>query len=856
MHEHFPLVNAASAMAIDSEMMDMDSDVPAAELVAEKPSMMVPTVQVIPDSPTRRVKPMQAPWDVSPEGNEEDDQMPEEILPSLRSYLEKRRHTLTAVDPMMELPQELRDMLSQRFVQRPISPLGQTAAPEEGFPGAFGMNPALPPYSPTLDLSLAYKEQILQVPPVFHLRAPLGRRASDGAASLAAGIAQFNALRAMTGCVDDGQDNSGSLSNSPLNSCNPIACQSPYSVSPGPSSPQISEGANDSGSDQEPDPDAVARYMARRGGRQRHTLAVTEPASEIPDDLQLRLLQVPLKTRRAVFPPSRERAAREGSFITTPTGIRYNASRRASDGAASILAFKQHLERAGAGGSKRNSLRELQEESLKLQQQYGRVVEEEQQRRQQEQHEFHRQQLYGRRASDGSDCLASTLAQFQQQCALDRTSQELEVERHMVDASQQNTAENLEEAARTLMEQQQSVLEHQAGMKPQDALYQKMQRLNIEHGPGAQFDSAILLHSPPGPLSPETVALTPLATSLVSNSPRGSLLLDDSVPSTSAEPSNFLSANVLSTTPVSTSPFLADQTGASSPVPSPPPSPLISAVPLSQRYPAPSIAPARSSSSASLTEPLTETPGVPQLPLGLPGLPIANPMVNGNDLEELARVHWGLGAGVAPVSSSALLSTFGANPVTSRLASHVGQRSPVHHRRHHTVPSVPEAWNSVELLRRATANNVLNFQNHARDMLNNNVNLEEGVGGRDGILYRTLSPNGTIYADSILKSTSKGEVSPELNPGHLQIAYSCNMTTSKCIPDIISEIKRSLDQQFSNTMYQQSEQAFALQQGGVSMQIEVCPLPNGLNGLRLRRVSGNPWQYKKLCNDLLKKVDL
>ena len=279
---------------------------------------------------------------------------------------------------------------------------------------------------------------------MFQLRSPLGRRASDGAASLAAGISQFNALRALAGCADDGHENTESLSGSPLNSCNLISSQSPFSVSPGPSSPQISEGANDSGSDQEPDPDAVARYMARRGARQRHTLAVTEPSSEIPDDLQLRLLQVPLKTRRAVFPPSRERAGREGSFITTPTGIRYNASRRASDGAASVLAFKQHLERAGGSGSKRNSLRELQEEYLKLQQQYGRVVEEEQQRRQQEQHEFHRQ-LYGRRASDGADSLASTLAQFQQQYALNHTSQELEIEGQMGDPSQRSTTENLEE---------------------------------------------------------------------------------------------------------------------------------------------------------------------------------------------------------------------------------------------------------------------------------------------------------------------------------------------------------------------------------------------------------------------------
>ena len=202
------------------------------------------------------------------------------------------------------------------------------------------------------------------------------------------------------------------------------------------------------------------------------------------------------------------------------------------------------------------------------------------------------------------------------------------------------------------------------------------------------------------------------------------------------------------------------------------------------------------------------------MPGGIPGLSTGNTIINENDLEELARARWGLVGGVAPISPTALFSTYGVNPTIPRLTANVGQRSPVHHRRHHTVPSVPDSWNSVDLLRRATANNVLNFQNHARDMLNNNINLEEGVGVRDGLLYRTLSPNGSIYPDSIHKSTSKGEVSPDITPSHLQIAYSCNMTTNKCIPDIISEIKRSLDQQFSNILYQHSEQTFALQQGG------------------------------------------
>lgn len=825
---HDPCANLppAPGSSGDSEMMETDNE-GAGE--AEKPSMNVPLVQVTPDSPTRRVKPQQTHWDASHEEDEEDDKMPDDILPSLKLYLEKRRHTLTAVDPMMEIPQELREVLSQKFVQRPLSPLGQ--ATEDALSGALGLNPALTPYSPTLE----YKEQILQVPTVFQLRQPLGRRASDGATSLAAGIAQFNALRAMTGYGEDSQGNAGSLSGSPLNSRNPIVCQSPFSASPGPSSPQISEGANDSGSDQEPDQDAIARYMACRGARQRHT-----SPNEMPDELQLRLLQVPLKTRRGVFPPGRERTGREGAFITTPTGIRYNGSRRASDGAASVLAYKQHLERISGGGSKRNSLRELQEECLKLQQQYGRVAEEEQQRRQQEQHELHLQQFYSRRASEGADSLATTLAQFQRQYApAYSTSQELEVEGQLAsDLLLRSSVEDLEEVP----PQTQSVMEHQ------DMLHHEMQRLNIEHCPPAPS----ILHPTSGGIGQDSAALSSLATNLASNSPRNSLLMEDSTPPVPVtETSNFLSQNILSSQ-ASTSAILPDGGSLASPGPSPPASPLISAVPLNQRYPIPNILSARSSSNGNLSENGPETRAIPQISAGLPSVMMGNTMVNENDLEGLARATWGIGHGTLPLTPTSLLSTFATNPSGALLTGNVGQRSPLHHRRHHTVAQ--DAWNSMDLLRMATANNVLT-QNHARDMLNNNINLEDGV--RDGLLYRTFSPNGTICQDPLLKSPSKGDVTPDLTQtNNLRMAFSVNMTSNKCIPDIISEIRRSLDLRSSKIAYEQSDQTFTLQQGGVCAEIEVCPLPGNLNGLRVRRVSGNPWQYKKLCNEVLTEMNL
>ena len=91
---HDPCANISSTpvTSADSEMMEMDVEGTG----SEKPSITVPTVQVTPDSPKRWVKPLQDQWDLTQEGNEEDDKMPDDILPSLKFYLEKRRHTLTA----------------------------------------------------------------------------------------------------------------------------------------------------------------------------------------------------------------------------------------------------------------------------------------------------------------------------------------------------------------------------------------------------------------------------------------------------------------------------------------------------------------------------------------------------------------------------------------------------------------------------------------------------------------------------------------------------------------------------------------------------------------------------------------
>ncbi|MGH0141316.1 UNVERIFIED_CONTAM: hypothetical protein FKN15_073726 [Acipenser sinensis] len=193
---------------------------------------------------------------------------------------------------------------------------------------------------PSLPRTMGYpaasmQEQSLLQPPTLQLlngMGPLGRRASDGGANIQLHAQQL--LKKPRG-------------------------QSPLVSSPHPI--QAVTPVDEEGSDGEPDQEAVQRYLANRS--KRHTLAMTNPTAEIPPDIQRQLGTQASRQRVSVY--------KDCNTLHLPTE-RFSPVRRFSDGAASIQAFKAHLERMATN----HSIKQLQQECEQLRKMYAASLDE------------------------------------------------------------------------------------------------------------------------------------------------------------------------------------------------------------------------------------------------------------------------------------------------------------------------------------------------------------------------------------------------------------------------------------------------------------------------------------------------
>ncbi|ELU10035.1 hypothetical protein CAPTEDRAFT_103587 [Capitella teleta] len=218
-------------------------------------------------------------WDeMMSSDSETDEPCPE----ALARYLAMRRHTVGVGDSKHEAPEDPRLPL----------PLPSLYPPIPGFPWP---QMAFPPYLVPFGCPLAMQQapsadgNLLRPPQLF---APsesldLGRRASDGGANIHLFAQQFFPPPVANTSHSGSQESPSALG------------ATTFGV------PQTRD-ADEGCSDQEPDPEAVSRYMGSRGVAKRHTLA-SNPMDEISEDIQQRLAEQPIKPRRT----SSERGPRE-----------------------------------------------------------------------------------------------------------------------------------------------------------------------------------------------------------------------------------------------------------------------------------------------------------------------------------------------------------------------------------------------------------------------------------------------------------------------------------------------------------------------------------------------------------------
>ncbi|KAK2881758.1 hypothetical protein Q8A67_019026 [Cirrhinus molitorella] len=301
-------------------------------------SMTVPQVQLI--NPENQI--VETDGAMALDSDEGEEPSPE----AMARYLSMRRHTVGVPDPRAEIQEDLQKLapgFPRVAPQPPFPPLVPTMAQMHLMP--------TPNLQPTQQLE--YKEQSLLQPPTLQLlngMGPLGRRASDGGANIQLHAQQL--LKRPRG-------------------------QSPLVTSPHP----ILDVApvDEEGSDAEPDPEAVQRYLANSS--KRHTTHGTGPGhavSELSADTQ--------RVRQRGWSPEQHcrSSYKDCNTLHLPME-RFSPVRRFSDGAATIQAFKIQLEN--------NSLiRQLKQECEQLQKMYAAPQDERLMEHTQQQHILYQQE--------------------------------------------------------------------------------------------------------------------------------------------------------------------------------------------------------------------------------------------------------------------------------------------------------------------------------------------------------------------------------------------------------------------------------------------------------------------------------
>ncbi|XP_060902083.1 serine/threonine-protein kinase SIK3 homolog isoform X3 [Labrus mixtus] len=284
-------------------------------------SMTVPHVQLI--NPENQI--------VEPEANMalDSDEGEEPSPEAMARYLSMRRHTVGVPDQRTEMQEDLQKL-------PPGFPRG--AVPQVPFPQLAPTMGQMHTLMPTQSLQptqqLEYKEQSLLQPPTLQLlngMGPLGRRASDGGANIQLHAQLLKRPRGPSPLVA---------------SPHPIPAVAPV---------------DEEGSDGEPDQEAVQRYLANRS--KRHTTHALMSTSHGEPSAESQRPQGP-RQRGCWAPDIHTRSSYKDCNTLHLPMERFSPVRRFSDGAATIQAFKAHLENSSL-------IKQLKQECEQLQKMYA-----------------------------------------------------------------------------------------------------------------------------------------------------------------------------------------------------------------------------------------------------------------------------------------------------------------------------------------------------------------------------------------------------------------------------------------------------------------------------------------------------
>jgi MAP/microtubule affinity-regulating kinase len=107
-------------------------------------------------------------------------------------------------------------------------------------------------------------------------------------------------------------------------------------------------------------------------------------------------------------------------------------------------------------------------------------------------------------------------------------------------------------------------------------------------------------------------------------------------------------------------------------------------------------------------------------------------------------------------------------------------------------------------------------------------------------------------ADVSSKSLNKN---PD-EPRSLRFTFSVSTTSTKDTQHILSELHRVLNE--SQIEFKQEKfVTTCVTPADIEFEIEICKIPRlSVNGLRIKRLTGNSWEYKNIISELVNKMDL